>query len=85
MPWEILIPIIVDLIKDCMAQGRREEDIRASLASPTGADWVVVWLALGRNKIRGRDRRDAIETLRAQVQMLTGDAVDGLLAEAREG
>ncbi len=84
IPWENLFELITKLVEMCLAEGRPEADVRDSLVSPSGADWFGVWRGMGKEGIRGRERREYMKALREQSKKVTGDLADEIISEAKD-
>lgn len=83
IPWELIFEMISKLIEQCMVEGRPEAEIRVALSSPGGREYVALWLKMGREGIRGKERRAYMAAVRGAAANVTGDQIDDLIAEAK--
>jgi len=83
IPWELIFEWISKLIEQCMVEGRPETEIRQVLANPGGREYIGLWLKMGREGVRGKERRTYMAAVRNVASNVTGDLIDDLITEAK--
>lgn len=84
IPWELIIGWISDLIEQCSSKGRSDTEIRQALTNPGGREYAGLWVKMGRNGVRGSERRAYMAAVRNAAGKVTGELIDELIAEAKE-
>ena len=79
-----IIEMIIAAIGNCpTAKNMSDQDLVAAVQGPSRKEVVRLWLALGRDGVRGKDRRECMDfVLNDGPQYDPADAAD-LVAEAR--
>lgn len=89
IPWETIIPLIIEAVANCIQNGQDEQEIRQRVRSPRGIGWFRVQRqtrkAMGLTRHQWRTEGPAImEELRAEASQLTDADLDELIAEAKD-
>ena len=68
IPWKELLDFFMQMVEKCMAEGRDEASIRATLTDPSRRDWRVLKRALRREKgLYGKPLRDTLQNIKEEM------------------
>ena len=89
IPWETIIPIIIDAITRCIENGQDEQQIRRRVREPGGVGWFRVQRqtrrTMGLSRAEWREQGPAIMAeIKAEAASLSDADLDELVAEAKE-
>jgi len=90
LPWIEIITLIADLVKDCFAAGRTEEQIKAQIKTPGPLAQMrlenAIRQKLGIAKLsEWRQQRTAVMTpVYAELETASDQSIDEILATAKE-